>query len=143
MTFSILEEWVKQIAATKSTKRRVCTESFDDDNAITMPEETSSAASRPSKKHINNLGVAIVAHERALPLKNIYIRDQHQHQVKANQKRCVTKSLRPLRIAVAMVALKMKMTKKEWRAIEQSPAKREGVHISDHVHCRYICSCIP
>ena len=39
--------------------------------------------------------------------------------------------------------LKDEDDEEEWRAIEQSPAKWEGVHISDHVHCRYICSCTP
>jgi hypothetical protein len=31
----------------------------------------------------------------------------------------------------------------EWRAVEQSPAKREGIRISDHVRCRYVCSWTP
>ena len=68
----ISEEWVKQIATTKSAKcRRVCTESSNDNNATMTPKATSRATNRPLKKHINNLGVAVVAHERALPLKKI------------------------------------------------------------------------
>ena len=72
MTSGISKEWVKQIAATKSAKRQACTESSDDNNATTTPKATSSATSRPSKKCINNLGVAVIAHEQALPLKKIH-----------------------------------------------------------------------
>ena len=68
----ISEEWVKQIATTKSAKCwQVCTESSYDNNATMTPKATSRAANRPLKKCINNLGIAVIAHEWALPLKKI------------------------------------------------------------------------
>ena len=140
--FSISEEWVKQIAATKSTKHQACTESSNDDNATTMPEATSSATSRPSKKCINNLGIAVVAHEQALSLKKIH-KGSTSTSGEGKSEKMRNEEPTAAQNSCHYGGLEDEDDKEEWRAIEQSPAKRKGMHISDHVCCRYVCSCTP
>ena len=142
VTSGISEEWVKQIAATKSTKRQACTESSDDDNATTTLEATSSSTSRPSKKCINNLGIAVIAHEQALPLKKIH-KGSTSTSGKGKLEKMRSEEPTATQNSCHYGGLEDEDDEEEWRVIEQSPAKQEGVCISDHMHCHYVCSCTP
>ena len=117
MTSSISEEWVKQIAATKSAKHQAYTESSDDNNVTTMPEATFSATSRPSKKCINNSGIAVIAHEWALPLKKIHKGSMSTLGKGKSEK---TRNEEPMATqnSCCYGGLEDEDNKEEWRAIE-------------------------
>ena len=144
VTSGISEEWVKQIATTKPAKCQwVCTESSDDYNATTMPKATFRATNRPSKKRINNLGIAVIAHEQALSLKKIH-KGSASTSGESKSEKMHNEEPNDFQNSFRYGGLKDEDDEEKWRVIEQSLAKQGlGVRISDHVRCRYACSWTP
>lgn len=139
-SFGISEEWLKQKEKEKATtavkrRRRRSVEDSDDD--ATVPEATSCAAGKPSKKRLINSGIAVVAHEQALPSKQ-----SRNATISGDSEKVCDKEPTDVQTMCHYGGLEDEDDNEEWEAIKQSPVKERGVRISDHVCCPS-CLCIP
>lgn len=142
-TSGLSDAWVKQVAATKTAKRRRSrTEDSDDGDATPTPEATSSATSRPSKKRISNSGVAVAVHERTLPLKKLR-KGSTSTSGAGNSEKVRDEEPANVQNSSRYGGLEDEDDEEEWRVIKQSPVKERGVRVSDHVRRRYVRSWTP
>jgi hypothetical protein len=125
-TSGVSDAWLRQEKSTISIRRRL-PEDSDDETTASKPSSTT--ANRPSKKRIIDSGVAVVAHAQALPSKQSRKASTSGDAEKVHDEE-------PMDVySCHYGGLEDEDDEEEWEAIKQSPAKQQGVRISDHVRC--------
>ena len=117
------EAWLKQVKVTTTVQRRSLITEDSNDNA-TAPKATSD---KPSKKRITNSGIAIVVHVQPSVKQSSWASTLGDSEKVPDEE--------PMDV---QTGLEDKDDKEEWKGISQSPVKKRGVRISDHVHFRRV-----